>query len=106
MDRQTLRDWVHRYNERGVPGLSDQPRAAGADPKLNTADKEQLAAWVCQGPSLEEDGVVRWRLSDLQRRILERFFVILDECSVDRMLKAMCESSLKRDPTAEAPRTH
>jgi transposase len=23
MDRQTLRDWIIRYNERGIAGLSD-----------------------------------------------------------------------------------
>ena len=26
MDRQTLRDWVHRYNAEGVAGLRDRPR--------------------------------------------------------------------------------
>ena len=26
MDRQTLRDWVHRYNADGVAGLADRPR--------------------------------------------------------------------------------
>jgi putative transposase len=26
MDRQTLRDWVHRYNEAGLAGLRDRPR--------------------------------------------------------------------------------
>ena len=25
MDRQTLRDWVIRYNEHGLDGLADQP---------------------------------------------------------------------------------
>lgn len=29
MDRQTLRDWVHRYNGEGVAGLSNR-RPAGA----------------------------------------------------------------------------
>ena len=27
MDRQTLRDWVHRYNAEGVEGLLDRPRS-------------------------------------------------------------------------------
>src|SRR4029450_4609316 len=26
MDRQTLRDWVHRYNAEGIAGLRDRPR--------------------------------------------------------------------------------
>jgi transposase len=29
MDRQTLRDRVHRYNASGLEGLSDQPRRNG-----------------------------------------------------------------------------
>ena len=27
MDRQSLRDWVHRHNAEGVEGLLDRPRA-------------------------------------------------------------------------------
>jgi len=27
MDRQTLRDWVHRYNAEGLAGLRDRPRS-------------------------------------------------------------------------------
>src|SRR3954471_14307641 len=27
MDRQTLRDWVHRYNAEGLPGLRDRRRS-------------------------------------------------------------------------------
>jgi transposase-like protein len=34
MDRQTLRDWVHRYNEGGIPALSDQPHR-GRPPRLS-----------------------------------------------------------------------
>src|SRR4051794_2859558 len=30
MDRQTLRDWVHRYNAEGVAGLRDRPRPGPA----------------------------------------------------------------------------
>jgi Helix-turn-helix domain len=26
MDRQTLRDWVHRYNAKGIAGLYDRPK--------------------------------------------------------------------------------
>src|SRR5690349_2297654 len=33
MDRQTLRDWVHRYNEEGLAGLRDRPRP-GRKPRL------------------------------------------------------------------------
>jgi transposase len=33
MDRQTLRDWVHRYNAEGMAGLSNRP-LPGRSPKL------------------------------------------------------------------------
>lgn len=62
MDRQTLRDWVHRYNETGVPGLSHQPHGGGPVPKLSVAERKRLADWVRQGPKLEEDSVVLWHL--------------------------------------------
>ena len=39
MDRQTLRDWVHRYNADGLAGLHDRPRS-GRQPRLTP---EQLA---------------------------------------------------------------
>ena len=41
MDRQTLRDWVHRYNEEGVEGLLDRPRA-GRKPRLNQVSSPNL----------------------------------------------------------------
>ena len=40
MDRQTLRDWVHRYNAEGLRGLYDR-KPPGARPKLTD---EQRAA--------------------------------------------------------------
>jgi transposase len=69
MDRQTLRDWVHRYNGLGPEGLGDAPRRNGPPPRLSASQQAQIAAWVRQGPDLERDGVVRWRCVDLQRRI-------------------------------------
>src|ERR1700679_4128025 len=50
MDRQTLRDWVHRYNEHGIAGLSNQPHAGGSTPKLMPQEKQEVARWVRQGP--------------------------------------------------------
>ncbi len=42
MDRQTLRDWVIRYNEKGLAGLSDPPKRGGAAPKLTLEEKAVL----------------------------------------------------------------
>lgn len=106
MDRQTLRDWVIRYNEYGVAGLSDR-HGGGSSPKLSEAEKAQLAHWVERGPVDEE--VVRWRLSDLRQRIMDRFFVSLDERSISRILKDLSFSHIsvrprhpEADPEAQA----
>ena len=50
MDRQTLRDWVHRYNAEGVAGLRDRPRPdrpCGLDEGRQAA----LRGWSSRGPS-------------------------------------------------------
>ena len=49
MDRQTLRDWVHRYNAEGVEGLCDRPRS-GRPPRLSEAQLAELARLVEAGP--------------------------------------------------------
>jgi len=74
MDRQTLRDWVHRFNAAGPDGLLDN-WSKGPAPRLSMAQREELAAIVETGPNREVDGVVRWRRVDLQRVIKARFVV-------------------------------
>jgi len=49
MDRQTLRDWVIRFNEQGPDGLVNIP-SPGAPPKLNDTHKAFLAGIVHEGP--------------------------------------------------------
>jgi transposase len=105
MDRQTLRDWVIRYNAQGIAGLSDRPHGGGAAPKLSAEERVQLSAWVRHGPDIAEDGVVRWRLRDLRDRIMARFFVLMDERSVGRILKTFTFSHMSvrpRHPQADA----
>ena len=48
MDRQTLRDWVHRYNADGLAGLSD--RHGGGTPCLLSAEQEHVIRLDRQGP--------------------------------------------------------
>ena len=81
MDRQTLGDWVHRYNEEGLAGLYDR-RRSGRRPRLTPEQQAELAAVVEQGPDPERDGVVRWRRLDLQALLKDRFEVEMHErCS-------------------------
>jgi transposase len=86
MDRQTLRDWVHRYNAHGLAGLTNQPNS-GAPPRKLTAEQEaQVAEWVRAGPSLDEHKVVRWRCCDLRDEIARRFGVEMHERTVGKLL--------------------
>lgn len=85
MDRQTLRDWVHRFNAEGLEGLSNR-RSAGASPLLSVEQKAELAQMVREGPDPAADGVVRWRRVDLQRKIKARFGVEMHERTVGKQL--------------------
>jgi transposase len=85
MDRQTLRDWVHRYNEEGVAGLSDRI-GGGPKPRLTPAQQARFVTWVEDGPDPEKDGVVRWRCIDLQARIEAEFGVRLHERTIGKHL--------------------
>src|SRR3954466_11489951 len=88
MDRQTLRDWVHRYNAEGLPGLRDRARS-GRRPRLTGGQEAELAAVVERGPDPERDGVVRWRRTDLKALIEARFAVRLHERSVGKILRRL-----------------
>ena len=72
MDRQTLRDWVIRFNEQGADGFINIP-SPGMPPKLNAIHKASLARIVEQGPIAAIHGVVRWRACDLIMRLHEEF---------------------------------
>jgi transposase len=107
MDRQTLRDWVHRYNAEGLAGLENRG-GGGRKPRLTPAQKAKLAAWVEAGPDPERDGVVRWRCADLKRRIEAEFGVQLHERTVGKHLAALGYRRLsvrpqhpKADPAAQ-----
>ena len=74
MDRQTLRDWAHRFNARGPDGLKDD-WYEGPTPRLSPGQLAELALIVETGPNREADKVVRWRRVDLQKVIAARFGV-------------------------------
>jgi transposase len=97
MDRQTLRDWVHRFNGAGPDGLKDN-WTDGPPPRLSSAQKAELAQIVETGPDREKDGVVRWRRIDLQRVIAERFGVDYCERYVGTVLKEIGFSHISARP--------
>jgi transposase len=88
MDRQTLRDWVHRYNEAGLPGLSNKV-APGRRRRLTAAQEAEVAEWVRRGPELARHGVVRWRRVDLAHEIGRQFGVRLAARTVGKLLNRL-----------------
>ncbi len=97
MDRQTLRDWVHRFNTAGPEGLFDH----WTDGPKSRLSAEQLAAFakiVEAGPDRECDGVVRWRRVDLKRVIAEKFGVEFHERYVGTLLKKLGFSHISARP--------
>src|SRR5690349_9002605 len=104
MDRQTLPDWVRRYNEEGLPGLRDRPRS-GRRPRLTPEQEAELATAVEQGPDPDRDGVVRWRRVDLKALIETRFAVRLHERTVGKVLRRLGFSRISvrpKHPKADA----
>lgn len=86
MDRQTLRDWVHRYNAAGIEGLMDKARP-GRPPRLSQTQLQELDAVIEEGPDIAVHKVVRWRCVDLKDAIKARFDVEVSERHVGRLLK-------------------
>ena len=97
MDRQTLRDWVHRFNEHGPEGLLDS-WSKGPAPRLSPEQRAEIAQLVETGPDRAIHGVVRWRRIDLQRVIVERFGIAYHERTVGKLLKALGFSHISARP--------
>ena len=99
MDRQTLRDWVIRFNEQGPDGLVNKS-SPGAPGKLTDKHKELLARLVEEGPIPAVDGVVRWRACDLIMRLHEEFGISVSDDTVYRALKDLSFSHVSARPKA------
>jgi transposase len=107
MDRQTLRDWVHRYNEGGVDALKSR-ESPGRTPYLTEAQMAELRQLVVDGPDLATDKVVRWRIADLHGVVKRRFSVDVHPSTVGTWLHKLRLTRLqprpvhpKKDPAAE-----
>jgi len=107
MTRQTLRDWVHRYNDEGVAGLRSRT-GPGRTPVLTDAQMAELKEIVIKGPDPERQTVMRWRCFDLRKEIAARWSVTVCEQTVGRWLRQLRLTRLqprpyhpKKDPEAE-----
>src|SRR5437762_1424025 len=99
MDRETLRDWVIRFNEQGPDGLINIP-SPGVPPKLDDTHRAFLARIVKEGPMPAVHGVVRWRACDLIMRLYEEFALSVSDDTIYRALKDLGFSHVSARPKA------
>ena len=97
MDRQTLSDWVHRYNADGIAGLKSR-KSPGRDPFLTAAQKAELRELVIQGPDPAVHKVVRWRCADLRAEVARRWSVEVHESTIGAWLGALGLTRLQPRP--------
>jgi transposase len=97
MDRQTLRDWVHRYNDAATEGLTSRV-APGAAAKLTEAQMAELRELVVAGPDPKIHRIVRWRCVDLCAEVARRFSVVVPERTLGKWLRKLKLTRLQPRP--------
>jgi transposase len=98
MDRQTLRDWVIRYNEHGVAGLADNWNG-GRPPMLTLEQQAELLAIVMAGPDPEKDGFCAFTRDDLVAVAKKKFGKAMHPTSMGKLLKRLGLSRQKARPS-------
>ena len=98
---QIIRDWVLKFNASGPAGLIDR-KAPGARPILNATHRAALADAIEKGPDPELDGVVRWRIADLAKMLLDRFGISVSKPTLSRELRALGYRKLSARPKHHA----
>src|SRR5512134_812130 len=98
MDRQTLRDWVIRYNEDGIDGLLDR-WGEGRPPTYSAAEQAELMRIVLAGPNPETSGLSAYTLEDLADICTERFGKRMHPWALGRLLKRLGFSRQKTRPS-------
>jgi transposase len=88
MDRQTLRDWVIRYNRGGPAALFDA-WGDGRPCRMSDGAQAALRALVLAGPDPAVDGVSTWRVIDLCGIVQERFGVSYSESGLAKRLHGL-----------------
>lgn len=97
MTRQTLRDWVHRYNAGGLAGLRSRT-SCGRPAALSDSQMAALRELVLKGPDPERHAVIRWRCADLCVEVAQRWSVKVCEQTMGRWLRRMRMTRLQPRP--------
>jgi transposase len=97
MDRQTLRDWVLRYNADGIDGLADRWNG-GRSPTFTPQEQAEIVEIVLAGPDVEASGLSAYTLEDLAKICEERFGKCMHPWSLGRLLTKLGLSRQKTRP--------
>ena len=98
MDRQTLRDWVQRFNDEGAAGLVNRP-PPGNPRRLAPEQEAELARLVETGPASAGLGhLARWRCADLKELIQQRWGVGYHERTIGKLLDRLGFSHITTRP--------
>ena len=98
MDRQTLRDWVIRYNEHGLDGLYDR-WGDGRPPRLTPQEQAELVGIVLAGSDPETTGISAYTREDFVHLCEERFGKTFHPSAMGRVLKRLGLSRQKARPS-------
>ena len=98
---QIIRDWVLRFNARGLDGLLDG-KSPGQPSKLNDVQRQAIVRMIESGPIPAVHGVVRWRLIDLAQWVFEEFRITIAKQTLSRELRAMGYRKLSARPRHHA----
>jgi transposase len=97
MERQCLRDWVHRFNAEGVEGLRDRPHK-GRPRRMHEGIEKAFCERVDNGPDADTDKLVRWRRVDLQAWLKSEHTISYHERSIGKILKRLGYSHVSTRP--------
>jgi transposase len=97
MDRQTLRDWVIRYNAHGPEGLHDC-WGDGRPPRLEPEEQAELVRLVLAGPD-PKSGLSAFTREDIVRICETRFGKSFHPAALGRVLKRLGLSRQKARPS-------
>lgn len=98
MDRQTLRDWVIRYNEAGVDGLADR-WGAGRPPAVSDGQLATVKALILGKASRTGDASSPLRITDVADLIEARTGVRYSISGAHRVMQGMNLSYQKTRPS-------
>src|SRR6266403_175012 len=85
LSRSAAYEWHSRYEEDGIEGLRDRPRA-GRQPRVDAVTGARFKERIVAGAELQRDGVVAFRAVDAQRLLKEEFDIDCSLSSTYRLL--------------------